>query len=123
MPSKKKAFVFSLKHTYPMLISWIPVALAYGLMMRNAGYNSLWTLLSGVAIPFGSLGMVAVSIGFSVFISASQRYPLIYGSIASLILLMFWLYVSSLVVYCGAALNIVLRDMKADTEEEKKLSE
>lgn len=61
MASKKKAFIFSLKHTYPMLISWIPVALAYGLMMQNAGYNSLWTLASGVAIPFGSLGMVAVS--------------------------------------------------------------
>lgn len=59
--SVKKAFVFSVKHTYPMLISWVPVALAYGLMMRNAGFNFLWTLLSGVAIPFGSLGMVAVS--------------------------------------------------------------
>lgn len=68
---------------------------------------------------FATLGMVAVSIGFSVFLSASQRYPLIYGSIASLILLMFWLYVSSLVVYCGAALNIVLRDMKADAASKK----
>lgn len=61
MGPKKKAFVFSLKHTYPMLISWIPVALAYGLMMENAGYNFLWTGLSGIAIPFGSLGMVAVN--------------------------------------------------------------
>ena len=63
-----------------------------------------------------TVGMIAVSLSFSVFLSASERYPLIYGSIASIILLMFWLYVSSLVLYCGAAFNIVLRDMKAEME-------
>lgn len=57
----KKALLFSFRHTYPMLISWIPIALAYGLMMEEAGYNFLWSGLSGIAIPFGSLGMVAVS--------------------------------------------------------------
>ena len=64
-----------------------------------------------------TVGMIAVSLSFSVFLSASARYPLIYGSIASVILLMFWLYASSLVLYCGAAFNIVLRDMKAEAEE------
>lgn len=59
--SRKKAFAFSFRHTYPMLISWIPVALVYGLMMKNAGYNFLWTGLSCIAIPFGTLQMVAVS--------------------------------------------------------------
>ena len=37
---------------------------------------------------------------------------MVYGSLASLILLMLWLYFCSLVIYCGAAFNIVLRDMK-----------
>ncbi len=59
--SRKKALAFSFRHTYPMLISWIPVALVYGLMMKNAGYNFLWTGLSCIAIPFGTLQMVAVS--------------------------------------------------------------
>ncbi len=59
--SRKKAFLFSFRHTYPMLISWIPVALVYGLMMKNAGYHFLWTGLSCIAIPFGTLQMVAVS--------------------------------------------------------------
>ncbi len=59
--SRKKALSFSLRHTYPMLISWAPVALAYALIMKNAGYNALWTGFSCLAIPFGSLGMVAVS--------------------------------------------------------------
>ena len=59
--SRKKAFLFSFRHTYPMFISWIPVALVYGLMMKNAGYNFLWTGLSCVAIPFGTLQMAAIS--------------------------------------------------------------
>ncbi len=56
--------------------------------------------------------LVAVSAVFSVMISASARYPLVYGSLASIILLMLWLYVCSLVIYCGAAFNVTLRDMK-----------
>ena len=58
--------------------------------------------------------MVAVSLVFSVIISASVKYPLIYGSLASVILLMMWLYFCSLAIFCGAALNIVIRDEKED---------
>ena len=61
-----------------------------------------------------TLAMVAVSYVFSAFIGASVKYPMVYGSLASLILLMMWLYFCSLVIYCGAAFNIVLRDMKRE---------
>ena len=61
-----------------------------------------------------TLAMVAVNFVFSEFIGASVRYPMVYGSLASLILLMMWLYFCSLVIYCGAAFNIVLRDMKRE---------
>ncbi len=56
--------------------------------------------------------MVVVSIVFSVFISASAKYPLVYGSIASIILLMLWLYLASYVLIMGEVINIVLRDRK-----------
>ena len=65
---------------------------------------------------FGSLlatiGMVVMSWIFSEFIAASTRYPLVYGSLASLILLMFWLFLSCQVIYVGAALNVAIRDEK-----------
>lgn len=67
-----------------------------------------------------TVAMVALSLGFSAVISASVRYPLVYGSLASLILLMMWLFFSSLVIYCGAALNIVLRDMRRDKSETRR---
>lgn len=60
---------------------------------------------------FATVAIVAVSFVFSVFIGASAKYPLIYGSLAALILLMFWLYLCCMVIYLGAALNIVLDKM------------
>lgn len=38
-----KAFRYALKHSLPILISYIPVALAYGVLMQNCGYNFVWT--------------------------------------------------------------------------------
>lgn len=60
-----------------------------------------------------TVALVGVSIAFSVFIDASTKYPLVYGSLASVILLMLWLYFCCMVIFCGAAVNIVIRDMKA----------
>lgn len=59
-----------------------------------------------------SLSIVADSVVFSIFIGASTRYPLVYGSLSAVILLMFWLYTCGLIIYCGAAINIVVRNMK-----------
>ena len=55
-----------------------------------------------------SVALVVVSLVFSAFISASSKYPLVYGSLASLIIMMFWLYICGLIVFIGAALNIAL---------------
>lgn len=56
--------------------------------------------------------LVLVSMAFSKFIGASAKYSLVYGSLASVILLMLWLYTCCMVILCGAAYNVVLRDMK-----------
>ncbi len=61
----------------------------------------------------GTLAMLAVSFLFSVFIAASTRYPLVYGSLTSVILLMLWLFFSSQAMYVGAAFNFALRDLRA----------
>lgn len=58
---KKKALSFAFRHSYPMLISWIPIALAFGLMMKQAGCSFLWTGLFCLVAPCGSLQMVAVT--------------------------------------------------------------
>lgn len=62
----------------------------------------------------GTLLLVAVSIIFSLFISASARYPLVYGSLASIVLMMLWLYTCCIVLLCGAVVNVVLRDLRRE---------
>ena len=61
---------------------------------------------------FSTLAVEGMSLLFSNFIAVSARYPLVYGSLASLILLMFWLYLNCQIIYLGAALNLALRDLK-----------
>lgn len=53
---------------------------------------------------------VVMSFVFSVFIGASAKYPLVYGSLASVILLMFWLHLCCQIIFIGAAFNIALRN-------------
>ncbi len=60
--------------------------------------------------------LVVFSLVFSEFIGHSARYPLVYGSLASLILLMLWLYSCCVVIYSGAAINIALRDTSCEIE-------
>ena len=57
----KKAFHYSLKHSIPILISFIPVGLAYGILMRTTGLNWVWTGACSLFIFAGSLQFLAVS--------------------------------------------------------------
>lgn len=60
-----------------------------------------------------ALAMVAASVLFSWFIGMSSRYALVYGSLASLIILLVWLYLCGNILLLGAAAGRVLeRRMK-----------
>ena len=54
-----------------------------------------------------SAALVAASVLFSYFISMSSRYSLIYGSLASVIVLLVWLYLCGNIVILGNVLNCV----------------
>ena len=57
-------------------------------------------------------GILLMSGIFSRFIAVSYRYPLVYGSLASIILLMVWLFLCSQTIYLGAAVNACLDQQK-----------
>lgn len=52
--------------------------------------------------------LVAASMFFSWTISLSSRYPVVYGSLASIIILMIWLFICGNILIMGNALNIAL---------------
>lgn len=55
-----------------------------------------------------ALAMVACSVLFSWFIGMSSRYALVYGSLASLIILLVWLYFCGNILLLGAVVSRVL---------------
>lgn len=57
----KKAFLYSLRHSFPIFISFIPVGLAYGVLMQNAGYNFVWTGACSLFVLAGSLQFLMVT--------------------------------------------------------------
>ena len=54
---------------------------------------------------FTALAMVACSVLFSWFIGMSSRYALVYGSLASLIILLVWLYFCGNILLMGAVVG------------------
>lgn len=71
-----------------------------------------------------SAALVGASMLFSIFISLSSRYSLVYGSLASLIILLVWLYLCGNILILGNVVNRVWygrkqrRIVKEKTKEE-----
>lgn len=57
----RKTFFHCFKDSFPILIGFIPVGLAYGVLMQNAGYNTLWSAFTCLAVDAGSLQFLMVS--------------------------------------------------------------
>lgn len=67
-----------------------------------------------------ALSLVAASILFSWFIGLSSRYSLVYGSLASVIILLVWLYLCGNILILGNVVNYVwYRHKKAKYQAER----
>lgn len=56
-----KTLRYAIKQSFPIFISFIPVGLAYGVLMQNAGYNFIWTGACSLFVMAGSLQYLMVS--------------------------------------------------------------
>ncbi|MGN0629235.1 MAG: YihY/virulence factor BrkB family protein [Oscillospiraceae bacterium] len=63
-----------------------------------------------------SLLMAIVSAIFSAVISSSVKYSLVYGSLASVIVLLFWLYILGNIIIIGALINQEINEQSSDTK-------
>ncbi|MBQ7875193.1 MAG: YihY/virulence factor BrkB family protein [Oscillospiraceae bacterium] len=70
------------------------------------------SVLPGAVI--GSVLFTVVSGVFSWFISSSVRYSAIYGSLASVIILMLWLYILGNIIIIGALINKEISEHRND---------
>lgn len=68
------------------------------------------TLLPGIAASL--FAWLAVSIGFSFYVENFANYSIIYGTLGAVIILMVWLYMTSLILILGAELNSARKTVK-----------
>ena len=94
-----------------LLLGGFALLLFWGMFGFMRPRNDRYLVLPGAALA--TLGVVAMSTIFSKLIASSARYSLVYGSLASLILVMLWLYMICQAIFVGAALNIALRNRRA----------
>ena len=64
---------------------------------------ALGDILSGAALT--TVAWCIASYAFAVYVNSFSKYHIIYGSLASIIILVAWVYLSSLVILLGASLN------------------
>lgn len=57
----KQSFCYALRHSLPIFAGFLPLGLAYGVLMQNAGYNALWTGATCLFVFAGSLQFLMIS--------------------------------------------------------------
>lgn len=62
---------------------------------------------------FFAVGWSAFTVGFAIYVANFSSYNATYGAIAGVVILLFWFYVSSLLILLGAEINSVLETAKA----------
>ena len=100
---------------FPVMLV-IFILIIFGLYKITAPRETKGTFFPGAITA--AVILVLVSVLFSWFISMSTRYPLVYGSLASIIIYMLWMYICGQILIMGNAFNVVLRRYK----NEKRLA-
>ena len=59
--SMKQTVKYAFKHSLPIFVGFLPVGLAYGVLMQSAGYNFLWTGACSLFVFAGSLQFLMVT--------------------------------------------------------------
>src|SRR5262245_35674724 len=102
----------------------IPIAAVFGLIGIELVYylapggGRRWRWVTPGA-TVGLLGWLIMSFGLRVYVGRIANYSATYGSIGGVILLMFWLYLTSVVFLVGAEIDAEIdgATREADTRE------
>lgn len=52
---------YAFKHSFPIFFGFLPVGIAYGILMQSTGYNTAWTGICSLIVLAGSLQFLMVT--------------------------------------------------------------
>lgn len=70
-------------------------------------HEPLWGTL------FATVGWQLVSFGFSFYVNTLGNYSATYGSLGTVIILMFWFYISGIIIITGGVINAFLKEQNS----------
>ncbi len=115
------ALATRLGHPWTMLAGWLRLPLAALLMMILWG--TLYSVLPDTRrrarfiIPGSVVGVLvwlAASLGFSAYVSHVSTFGITYGALGGIVVLLLWMWISSLALMLGAELNAVLASQRSE---------
>ncbi len=63
---------------------------------------------------FATIAWILISVGFGIYVNNFGNYSAVYGSLGAVIALMFWLYLTGIVLVLGGELNYILYQENID---------
>ena len=100
-------FIISIRGLIVITSLFIVFVLMYRFIPKKKG-NKIVKQIPGAV--FASLGWFVVSYFFSIYVDIYTDFSIIYGSLATIILIMMWLYTIIYIILIGAEINVIIED-------------
>lgn len=97
---------------WPLLALMLMVALSALYRLAPSRERAQWTWVSWGAV-IATVAWMAMSVGFSLYVSNWGSYDKTYGSLGAVVVLLMWFYLSTLIVLLGAELNAEMEHQTA----------
>ncbi len=112
-------FIFGSGH---FLLTFFLIFLAIGLIYRYAPHvQKKWKIRTPGAL-LATILIMSFTYFFSYWVNNISSYNKIYGSLGSILILMFLIFVNSLVLLIGFELNVSINSLKSIAEKRKKIN-
>ena len=72
---------------------------------------------------FATIGIILITLGYSIYVNNFSNYSLFYGSISGIIMMMIWIYLLSFVLVLGIAINSTVYENYKKIMNKKKNEE
>jgi membrane protein len=109
-------FLFNLGN---LLVTFLLIYMAIGLIYRYAPHvQKKWKIKSPGAV-LATLLIIAFTFLFSYWVNNIASYNKVYGSLGSILILMFLVFVNSLVLLIGFELNVSINSLKTIASKRK----